>query len=104
MKTKLAFIGAILIIGIAAMLDSPPPSSEDSIYYQMPNDESVDADAQIVQRSVASSLEFVLEAMEEIDGNIVETYQEYVIHKDAEGNIISRVPTENYQYLTYHKE
>ncbi|MFS0672124.1 hypothetical protein [Ornithinibacillus sp. 179-J 7C1 HS] len=104
MKTNLALIGAIIVITISILLDSPPPS-EDSIYYQFQeDDESVDVDAMQIERSASSSLEFILEEMNEVNGKIVETYQEYEIHKDAEGNIISRIPTSNYQYIKYEKE
>jgi hypothetical protein len=40
---------------------------------------------------------------EEVDGYIVETYREYEIYKDQEGNIIKQVPTSNFDYIRYRK-
>jgi hypothetical protein len=104
MKTKLAILGAFLVLGLTALLDTPPDTSTVSMYYELGNEESVDADAQYVQRATSYSYEFILDEMTEVNDNIVETYREYQIHKDAEGNIISRIPTSNYQYLKYDKE
>lgn len=104
MKTKLALFGALMVIILSAILDSPPTSNEQTIYYEMQEDESVDADTQPTERSASSSFEFMLEDMNERNGKIIETYREYEVHKDTEGNIISRIPTDNYQYLQYDKD
>ncbi|WP_096270195.1 hypothetical protein [Paucisalibacillus globulus] len=104
MKTKLAMLGALLVLGLTALLDTPSDTNTASMYYGLGNEESVDADAQYVQRATSYSYEFLLDVMKEVNENIVETYREYQIHKDDEGNIISRIPTSNYQYLRYEKE
>ena len=49
------------------------------------------------------SLEMVLESKSEVDDDIVETYQEYEIYKDENGQVIKKVPTSNYEYLRYKK-
>ncbi|WP_042148795.1 hypothetical protein [Paucisalibacillus sp. EB02] len=104
MKPKLAILGAILVLGLTALLDKSSNTSTDSMYYERDNEESVDADAQYVQRATSYSYEFLLDEMKEVNENIVETYREYQIHKDSDGNIISKIPTSNYQYLKYKKE
>jgi hypothetical protein len=104
MKIKLAILGGVLVLALTALLDSPPNPRNDSMYYNFTNGESVDADAQATERSVSYSYEFLLDDMKEVDGYIVETYREYQIHKDENGNEIIRIPTSNYQYLRYEKE
>ena len=37
----------------------------------------------------------------EVDGYIVETYREYEVHRDQNGNIIKQMPTSNYEYVRY---
>lgn len=54
---------------------------------------------------ILPELEYIHEESEdeEVDGYIVETYREYEIYKDQEGNIIKQVPTSNYDYIRYRK-
>lgn len=40
---------------------------------------------------------------EEVDGYTVETYQEFEVYKDKEGNIQKVVPTSNFNYIRYYK-
>lgn len=40
---------------------------------------------------------------EEVDGYIVETYREYEVYKDKDGNILKQVPTSNFDYIKYKK-
>ena len=49
------------------------------------------------------SLEMVLESKSDIDDDIVETYQEYEIYKDENGQVIKKVPTSHFDYLRYRK-
>ena len=49
------------------------------------------------------SLEMVLESKSEIDDDIVETYQEYEIYKDENGQVIKKIPTSHFDYLRYRK-
>ncbi|EFV74610.1 hypothetical protein HMPREF1013_05162 [Bacillus sp. 2_A_57_CT2] len=55
--------------------------------------------------SIIPELEYLYEKDKdkEVDGYIVETYREYEIYKDEEGNIIKQVPTSNFNYLKYKK-
>ncbi|WP_047982310.1 hypothetical protein [Ornithinibacillus contaminans] len=106
MKTTLSILGGLAIILLVTLLDSSLTSDESTNYYQMIDEESVDADTsnQSIQKSVSTYFEYRLEEMKEVDGYIVETYQEYEVHEDAEGEVISRIPTSNYNYLKYQKE
>ncbi|WP_026905834.1 hypothetical protein [Paucisalibacillus globulus] len=104
MNKKLSLLGAFLVLAVTALLDTPTNSKADSMYYNFDNENSMEADAQNVQRTASYSYEFLLDDMQEVDDYIVETYKEYQVHEDTEGNIISRIPTTNYQYLKYEKE
>ena len=103
MKTKLSMLGVVLVLGLSTFLDNPPNPSGNTMYYNFGIEESVDVEAQNVQRSASYSYEFLLDDMKEMDDYIIETYREYKVHKDADGNVISRIPTSNYQYLKYEK-
>ncbi len=45
----------------------------------------------------------VLESKSEVDDDIVETYPEYEIYKDENGQVVKKVPTSKYEYLRYKK-
>ena len=45
----------------------------------------------------------VLESRSEVDDDIVETYREYEIYKDENGQVVKKVPTSKYEYLRYKK-
>ncbi|NKE03922.1 hypothetical protein [Mesobacillus selenatarsenatis] len=60
-----------------------------------PNEEILDA--------ILPEFEYVHEKDKdkEVDGYIVETYREYEVHRDQNGNIIKQMPTSNYEYVRY---
>lgn len=67
------------------------------------------ATAEPEQKSAAvQSKNFKLEEKlvnrEEVDGYIVETYREYEIYTDSQGNVKESVPTSNYNYIRYQEE
>lgn len=104
MKTSIAWLGALFVLVVTALLDAPPATEKETNYYNLAEDETVDANVETTKRSANSSYEYVLDTMNEVDGNIVESYREYEIHLDKEGNEIVRIPTDNYQYLKYQAE
>ncbi|WP_010098616.1 hypothetical protein [Ornithinibacillus scapharcae] len=104
MKSRMALLGGLFVLVVASFLDTPPITSEESNYFHISEDETVDATIQNNKRSETSTYEYVLDGMNEVDGYIVESYREYEVHQDKEGNDIVRIPTDNYQYLKYQKE
>ncbi|MGV3464570.1 MAG: hypothetical protein ACO1OT_04675 [Heyndrickxia sp.] len=50
------------------------------------------------------TLEERLVGTEEVDGYTVETYQEFEIYKDKDGNIQKVVPTTNFNYVKYKSD
>jgi hypothetical protein len=105
MNTKLLLIGALLILVLAAFLDSPV-ETKGSTYYSTNEDETIGVGSPPMENPVSSytSLEYRLEEMKEVDGYIVETYREYEVHEDEDGNVVIRIPTSNYNYLRYKSE
>lgn len=51
-----------------------------------------------------TSLELKLEKTELVDGYIVETYREFEIYSNEDGEVIKSVPTDHYEYLKYLDE
>jgi hypothetical protein len=101
MKTKPAILFMVLILlGTAAYLDSP--------YSILNRDYSFTADqpaaAQPISKMISSGepeTEERLVKKEKTGGYIIETYQEYEIYKDKDGNITKKVPTSQYDELKY---
>jgi hypothetical protein len=67
--------------------------------------ETVSADLEAVEDGVPRDfvLEMVFEEVSEIDGYVVETYREYEIYKNEQGQVVNKVPTSNYDYIRYYK-
>jgi hypothetical protein len=49
------------------------------------------------------SLEMFLVSQDEVDGEIVETYREYEVYYDKNGEIKQKEPTDHYEYIRYKK-
>jgi len=47
------------------------------------------------------SLEMFLVSQDEVDGEIVETYREYEVYYDENGEIEKKEPTSHYEYIRY---
>ena len=101
------FLILAAIIAIIGYLDSPLFTDREQAITSLPipTEETASANASNDQGNQESKqtplLESKLVNITEDDGYIVEVYREYEVYKDAEGNILERKPTENYQYLRY---
>lgn len=105
MKTSFSLAGLLLVLVFVSFIDSPNSSGDTgkSISYSSSNNETEEVSAQEKTVTPFSSLELVLEETEVVDGDVVETYREYEIYKDENGNVVKRVPTSNYNYLRFEK-
>jgi hypothetical protein len=54
-----------------------------------------------LQNEQIPTLEMYLESQEKIDGEIVETYREYEVYYDENGEVVKEVPTSNFDYIRY---
>jgi hypothetical protein len=101
MKTKpMTLFLLMLILGFVAYLDSP--FSFLNINYSYTAEQA--ATAQPMSKSVSSDTpdtEEKLVKKEKQNGYIVETYREYEVYKDGEGNVTKEVPTSEYDELKY---
>lgn len=101
MKTKpVILFGILVILGIAAYLDSPYSVLNRNYSYTA----SEPATAQPISKMVSTDTpetEEKLVKKEKVNGYIVETYREYEVFKDKDGNITKKVPTSQYNELKY---
>lgn len=66
---------------------------------------STDEEAASESEEVAAqdyTLEKVLEDKSVVGGYMVETYREYEIYKNENGEVIKKVPTSNFDYVRYY--
>ncbi|AXI08506.1 hypothetical protein CV093_06375 [Oceanobacillus sp. 143] len=109
MKKILCFIGIIVVLGFTAYLESPEDSylGFRSSFTNETNEEAEEVGAEVdevEQFESYSSIEYEKEGTKIEDGYRVESYRQYNITKDEEGNVVKKVPTDNYNYLRYKIE
>lgn len=96
----------MVTLGLAAYLDSPYSFLNKNYAYtagQPVVSQPVDAEPS----SDVPVLEEQLEKTEKVDGYIVETYKEYEVYKDKDGNVINSEPTgktDSIRYRDYSKK
>jgi hypothetical protein len=90
-----------IIIGLAGFLDSP--RSINNIKADSSTSIPVIAQTEGHKRESPQLpiLENILVDTKVVDGYIVETYREYELYKDENGNVIKSIPTSNDDYLRY---
>lgn len=122
MKKFLPLVGIAIIFIVVGYLESPysvmnkPYATSSSIPYEVAiaeesepvsieeNDDTNEETLETEEIAALNfSLEMVLESKSEVDDNIVETYREYEIYKDENGQVVKKVPTSKYEYLRYKK-
>jgi Rieske Fe-S protein len=102
MKLKKFIVVCFLITTLAfgAYLDSPYSFINKNYAYSA--DQPVIAQhVEVEPSSDIPVLEEKLEKTERVDGHIVETYQEYEVYKDKDGNVIKSEPTGKTETLQY---
>ncbi|MCM3567758.1 hypothetical protein [Neobacillus mesonae] len=102
LTTFLCLLGLFFALCFSAYLDSPYSfmnknysySAEEPVIAQPASIQPADADEEpeLVEK---------LEKTEKSDGYIVETYQEYEVYKDKDGNITEEIPTSKTETLKY---
>lgn len=101
MKNKFsAFLILFFILGFMAYLDSP--------YSFLNRDYSYSASEPVIAQPLDQTpltdipdIEEKLENRESVDGYIIETYREYEVYKDKNGEVIKSVPTTKMDTLKY---
>jgi hypothetical protein len=101
MKTKpMTILILILILGFAAYLDSPY-SFLNKNYSYTADEPAVAQPMNQMESANTPDTEEKLVKKEKVGGYIVETYREYEVYKDEEGNVTKKVPTSQYDELKY---
>ncbi|CAH2716010.1 hypothetical protein BACCIP111895_03194 [Neobacillus rhizosphaerae] len=105
-KTFLSVFFLLVTLGFVAYLDSP--YSFLNIKYAYTADQPVIAQPVNVEPSSdIPELEEKLEKRERVAGYIVETYEEYEVYKDKDGNVIKSEPsgkTDTLRYWDYNNK
>jgi hypothetical protein len=100
LKTFISVCFLLFTLGFAAYLDSPFSFINKDYAYS--TDEPVMAQpVEVEPSSDVPVLEEKLEKIEKVDDYIVETYQEYEVYKDKDGNVIKSEPTGKIDTLQY---
>ena len=100
LKTFISIFCLLVTLGFAAYLDSPYSFINKDVTYSA--DQPVMAQpVEVEPSSDIPVLEEKLEKIEKVDGYIVETYQEYEVYKDKDGNVIKSEPTGKIDTLQY---
>jgi len=123
-KISLPFVGLALTLVVLTYLESPysvineKHTTISSIPYEVALAEArepvstdketgaMEEDDAVESEEIAAlnySLKMILEEKSEIDNYVVETYREYEIYTDNDGQVVKKVPTSNYDYLRYRK-
>jgi Rieske Fe-S protein len=99
-KTFTSVLFLCFILGFVAYLDSPYSFINKNYAYSA--DQPVVAQpVEVEQSSDVPVLEEKLEKRENVNGYIVETYQEYEVYKDKDGKVIKSEPTGKTDTLKY---
>jgi hypothetical protein len=101
MKTKpMTIFILILILGFVAYLDSPFSFLNINYSYTAEQPAIAQPMSKIVSTDTPDTEEKLVKK-EKQNGYIVETYREYEVYKNAEGNVTKEVPTSQYDELKY---
>jgi len=105
-KTIVSISFLLVTLGLAAYLDSPYSFLNKNYAYTA--DQPVIAQpVEVEQSSDVPELEEKLMKTERVNDYIVETYEEYEVYKDKEGNVIKSEPTgktDSIRYWDYSKK
>jgi hypothetical protein len=100
-STKMVFFVLFLCLIFIAYLDTDSYNALGKSPANIPTFSDTQANTTITQ---TPSLEDKLVDTKLVDGYTVETYQEFEIYKDKNGNIEKVVPTSHFDYLRYKSD
>lgn len=105
MKYKWKFpllLGILALLAFAAYVESPYSDINKNYVYYYSNQVSNESVTALAQKDITIPiLEMRLVHTEEMDGYTIETYQEFEIYEDENGNVIKSIPTSHLDYLKY---
>ncbi|NHM31035.1 hypothetical protein [Neobacillus terrae] len=99
-SARLSLFGLLLILCVYAYLDSPYSFLNKPFLYTK-TELAMSVMKNNREPSQVPVFEEKLESRKEIGGYIVETYREYEVYKDKDGNILKSTPTSKTDTLKY---
>ncbi|GKU81353.1 hypothetical protein [Niallia sp. NCCP-28] len=104
MKKSAIFFILILLVALVAYIETPNARiNKQYVYYYGTTDESEEASTSTESLS-APELEYQLDSTVKEGGYILETYREYEIYKDKNGEVIKTKATSNTQTIKYAED
>jgi hypothetical protein len=100
LKTFICICFLLVTLGFSAYLDSPYSFINKDYAYSSDQPVMVQP-VEVVPSPDVPVLEEKLIKTEKVDGYIVETYEEYEIYKDKDGNVLKSEPTGKIDTLQY---
>jgi hypothetical protein len=94
------FLFLCFLVGLIAYLDSPYSFIYKDFSY-MTTEQAVAQPVDVEPPIELPVLEQKLESMIRADGYVIETYQEYEVYYDKDGNVIKSVPTSKTETIKY---
>ena len=108
MRKYIALLVLMAAFLFAAYLESPGDTvGFESVFSEEVADSDVKASREVMGQQgelVRSFYEFVQEDVSTENGEFMETYREYEFFEGKDGEIIKKIPTDNYNYLKYQLE
>jgi hypothetical protein len=90
----------IIILGLMAYVDSPQSMNNRKVDIPVSVPVSVTTEEEIMPPQMPI-LEYKLVDTEFVNGYFVETYREFEIYKDENGEVLKSVPTSHFDYIRY---
>jgi len=102
----------VFILGVIAYLDTAELQNNDTSSFLTSvsaNEDMIEETLGDVNQSKEDPLDSIIPNLEyrlvetslTVDGYLLETYREYELYEDENGNILKSVPTANYEYIRY---
>ncbi|MFT8322586.1 MAG: hypothetical protein ABF649_17005 [Bacillus sp. (in: firmicutes)] len=101
MKKGLAAIIVLILLAFAAYVETPTASiNKDYVYFYGDTDETQEVNT-AEESTGAPELEYKLDSTMKEDGYLVETYREYEIYKNDNGEVVKTIATNHTQSIKY---
>lgn len=105
MRKYLALLVLVAAFVFVAYLESPGETvGFESVFREEVADSAANASREVMgqqEEQIKTFYEFVQEDINTENGEVIETYREYEFFEGEDGEIIKKVPTDNYNYLKY---
>lgn len=101
MRVIFSILGLLGVFVLVGFLEAQTVMDDRKSNHYILNDETESVSVTMEEPTLPSSTQYVLEETIEKNREIIETYREYEIYEDENGIVVKRVPTSNYNYLSY---